>query len=166
MSDRSDTTAAIVTLKASRVRRLFALVVLLALAFMLLWIGAVRPPVHAGWRIFLLVDGFLMLWLAEMLRQATRLELHLSEDALRDSNGRILARVDQITAVERGLFAFKPSNGFLLRLNVPVRRGWAPGVYWSVGRRVGVGGVTSASDAKAMAEVISAMLARRAAGGE
>jgi hypothetical protein len=64
--------------------------------------------------------------------------------------------------VERGAFAFKPSNGFLVRLDKPLGRGWAPGLWWRLGRLLGVGGVTSASQSKAMAEILSLELARRA----
>ena len=41
-------------------------------------------------------------------------------------------------------------------------RRWWPGLWWSLGNRVGVGGVTSAAHTKAMAEIISAMIAQRA----
>lgn len=161
MSDAADPETPIVTLRASNVRRVFALGILLLLAFLLLWIAAVHPPQVLNWRLFLFVAGLGVIWLAEQMRHATRLTLVLTAEDLSDSRGNLRVPVDLIASVERGLFAFKPSNGFVLRLNAPVRRRWAPGIYWAVGRRVGVGGVTSASDAKAMAEVISALLAAR-----
>ena len=64
-------------------------------------------------------------------------------------------------SVDRGLFAFKPSNGFVVVLSQGGWRGWAPGLWWRLGRRLGVGGVTSAAQAKAMAEILSIEIARR-----
>jgi hypothetical protein len=81
--------------------------------------------------------------------------IELTETEIRTSNGEVLARMDEILAVDRGAFAFKPSNGFTLKLNTKKPRAWAPGLWWRFGRRVGVGGVTSAGQAKFMAEQIA-----------
>lgn len=151
----------LLSLEASPIRRAFALAVLLLLAAMLLWIAAVHPPVHPGWRIFLVALGVGAVWLADLLRRATMLRLDLTPESLVCSDGRLIARIADIESVDRGFFAFKPSNGFLLRLRKPSSRSWAPGVFWVTGKRVGVGGVTAAPQAKAMVEVISAMLAER-----
>ena len=66
--------------------------------------------------------------------------------------------LDEIARVERGTFAFKPSNGFVIRLNAPAARVWAPGLWWRFGKRLGVGGVTPAGQGKAMADVIAARI--------
>jgi hypothetical protein len=65
--------------------------------------------------------------------------------------------------VDRGTFAFKPSNGFLLRTETRQPRLWQPGLYWRTGRRIGVGGITRAAESKALADLIAIKLAERAA---
>ena len=65
--------------------------------------------------------------------------------------------------MDRGTFAFKPSNGFLLRTATKQPRLWKPGLYWRMGRRIGVGGITRAAEAKLMADVIAVRLAERQA---
>jgi hypothetical protein len=47
----------------------------------------------------------------------------------------------------------------MLRLSDKAPRAWYPGLWWRMGRRVGIGGVTSAAQTKAMAEIIAAMIA-------
>ncbi|MDH3263837.1 MAG: hypothetical protein OEM24_07555 [Paracoccaceae bacterium] len=148
-------------LHASPVRRAVGLSLLVALGAILVWVAFSRPPEAPGWRLFLLSAGALALWLAERMRRATRARLELTREALCDTSGRILARVDEIRAVERGAFAFKPSGGFLLKLSAAPGAAWRPGLWWRLGRRVGVGGVTSGNEAKYMAEVIAAILAER-----
>lgn len=143
--------------QASPSRRVFAYAVQAALGFLILYTTLVQPPA-LHWMIFMLVFGVAMLWQAERMRRATTRTIFLTEDALRDSTGQILARIDEIQSVERGTFAFKPSNGFTLVLDSKKPRAWAPGLWWRLGRRVGVGGVTNAGQSKFMAERISMML--------
>lgn len=143
----------------SAVRRLFALGALWALGGLLIYIALVQPPAF-GWQAFLILFGALILWCAEQMRRSTALELHLTETELRDSAGRILIRLDQIKKVERGVFAFKPSNGFLIIAKEKAPRAWAPGLWWRLGRHIGVGGVTAASQTKSMAEIIAFQLAK------
>jgi hypothetical protein len=38
---------------------------------------------------------------------------------------------------------------------------WVPGLWWRIGKRVGVGGVTPSQPARYMAEVMSAMILER-----
>ena len=64
-------------------------------------------------------------------------------------------------AVDRGVFAFKPSNGFLVRTREKAGNVWAPGLWWRLGRRVGVGGMTASAEAKFMSEILSAMVLQR-----
>lgn len=146
-------------LRVSPVRRVLGLAVMGLLAGLLLYIALVRPPVAPGWRAFLLALGGGTLLLAEAMRRATGRTLLLTRAGLFDGDGREIARIDRIAGVERGAFAFKPSNGFTLRLSEPGPRAWAPGVWWRLGRRVGVGGVTSAGEARAIADLLAAMLA-------
>ena len=65
--------------------------------------------------------------------------------------------------MDRGAFAFKPSNGFMLKLSRKGPFAWEPGIWWRIGRRVGVGGVTPGTPAKVMAEMIQERITRRGA---
>lgn len=141
----------ILRLEASAGRRGFAILVLYALGALLLWIAFAYPPAPV-WAIFLVGMGVLMLGGGEALRRATALGLELTSEGLRDTSGRCLARWDNIEKIERGAFAFKPSNGFLIVLKAPDSRVWAPGLWWRFGRRVGVGGVTPQQASRFMAE--------------
>ena len=102
-----------------------------------------------------------MIWAADVMRRATAHSLELTESVLRSTDGRILAEISDVKSIDRGLFAFKPSNGFLVTLRKPKARAWAPGLWWRVGRRVGVGGVTDAGQTKFLAEILTAMIAVR-----
>jgi hypothetical protein len=73
----------------------------------------------------------------------------------------VIARWDEIKRVERGALAFKPSNGFLLTLEQPQPRAWVPGLWWRVGRRVGIGGITPAGEGRYMADQIAFRLSQR-----
>ena len=143
---------------ASEIRRGFACAVLYGLAALLFYVAFARPP-EAFWLVFLLIFGVATLFVAEKLRKASRLEILLTADDVRDSNGRILAEMVDIESVQRGAFALKPSNGFTLVLRNRAPRAWVPGMWWRMGRRVGIGGVTGAGPAKFMAEQIALRLA-------
>lgn len=151
------------TVAASPIRRLFAYGILFSLGALVLFTTISEPPA-VPWLVFMLAFGVGVLVLAERLRRATMLVVELTETEVRDSSGAVLARIDQIKGVDRGVFAFKPSNGFTLVMTSKQPRSWAPGLWWRLGRRVGVGGVTSAGQSKFMAEQIAFRLAERDAG--
>ena len=71
-----------------------------------------------------------------------------------------MCKVEDIDAVDRGVFAFKPSNSFLIRTRSPNTYVWAPGLWWRLARRVGIRGMTAA-ETKFMSEMLSVMLAER-----
>lgn len=148
------------TVTASPARRLFAYGILFALGALVLFTALSQPP-GPLWLIFMLIFGVGALWLAERLRRATSLVIELTETEVRDSSGVVLAHMDDIKGVDRGVFAFKPSNGFTLVMKTKRPRSWAPGLWWRLGRRVGVGGVTSAGQCKFMAEQIAFRLSSR-----
>ena len=149
------------TLQASKPRRWFAVGVLSILGGMLIVLGFNTSAAGLGYQAFLLMIGVFALIEARRLWIATEQVLELTAAGLRLRDGEVLVAMDEIEGVDRGVFAFKPSNGFLLRTKTKGARVWAPGMYWRLGRRLGVGGVTTASQAKYMAEVISAVLAER-----
>ncbi|MBE0414499.1 hypothetical protein [Yoonia sp.] len=156
----ADETGVYARVEASPARRFFAITVLFGLGALFLYYGLVEPlPVK--WMIVTLALGGMTLWWAEKLRRATRATIELTEEELRDTSGKVLARIEDIRAVERGALSFKPSNGFSLVLSAPQPRSWSPGLWWRIGRRVGVGGVTSGGQAKFMAEQIAFRLSQR-----
>ncbi|MCE8518264.1 hypothetical protein KBY24_01875 [Ruegeria pomeroyi] len=148
------------TIEASAPRRWMALVVLTVLGGLLIYVAVVTPPAVV-WQVFLIVLGALTLWLAQRMFQATAGRVEMTATELRGSDGTVIARIADIEALDRGVFAFKPSNGFLLRTSVPGGRTWQPGLWWRMGRRIGIGGVTPGSQTKFMAEMLSAMMAER-----
>lgn len=145
---------------ASNARRYFAFGVLYGLGALLIYIAVARPT-NLGGTLTLLGLGAVVLILGERLRAATSREIELTETEVRDSTGQVLAQIADIVAVERGAFAMKPSNGFTLLLREKAPRAWVPGMWWRMGRRVGVGGTTGAGPAKFMAEQIAFRIAQR-----
>jgi len=140
-------------------RRIMAIGMLLLLGAVLIYVALSSAAVGFGLQVLFLVCGVGALALCGLVRRATRHSIRLTEAGLFDSGGRTLCTLPQIAGVERGAFAFKPSNGFALRLKARAPRAWAPGVWWRFGRRLGVGGVTSSSQAKFMADMIAMRLA-------
>jgi hypothetical protein len=145
---------ALCTLTPSPARRIIAVGSLSLVALLLLWVGVTSPPADLGWWAFLVGTGCIMLWFAWLLWQATARRLILTRDGVFDSTGTCLARLDEVVQVEHGVFAFKPSGGFVIVLTRAPGRDWAPGLWWRLGRRVGVGGVTPNAQGKVMAEMI------------
>ena len=132
------------------------------LGLLLIYVTFAEPPA-LGWQAFLLVVGTASLWCADAMRRATSSVVILTESEMRDGDGTLIARVDDIEALDRGFFAFKPSNGFIMTLNSKAKNSWRPGRWWRVGRRVGVGGMTPAHQSKNMSEIIAIIMARREA---
>lgn len=146
---------------ASPGRRLLGVGSLGLLGLLLIWVAMAQPPA-VGWQMFLLIFGAGSLYFATRMWQATALVIELTETELRDSTGTTIARIEDIAHLDRGLFAFKPSNGFLLRTHAPTGpRAWQPGMWWRLGNRIGIGGVTPGHQTKPMTEIIAAMLALR-----
>lgn len=142
-------------------RRWIGIAMLVALGGLLLWIALARPPAELGLRLFVLVFGGLVLWAAAHMRRHSGTGLELTREVLRDSTGRVLARLDQIEKVDRGALAFKPSNGFVVTLSTRHPRHWVPGVWWCTGRRLGVGGVTVGPQTRMMAEILQTRISAR-----
>jgi hypothetical protein len=157
----SDDREVLATISASAPRRWLAVACLLGLAFLLIYIAFARPPA-LGWQVFLVVLGGGALWVAERMRQVTRRTIELTETELRDTSGAVLARVEEIEGIDRGFFAFKPSNGFLIRTKAPSGpRVWNPGLWWRLGRQIGVGGVTPGSQTKIVSDILQGLIATR-----
>lgn len=123
--------------------------------------AAARAPL-AGLGLAAFATGLAFLFLATLRSRAAW--LRFDGERLTDDTGAELCRLDEIDQVDRGFVFLKPSTGFLLTLKGPKPFAWAPGLWWRIGRRIGVGGATSRAAGRAMADAISLELARRSAG--
>jgi hypothetical protein len=148
-------------LAPARIRRIAICGVLLFLSVWGAWIASGDEPVGAGPRLTLALLALSSGLAALTLWRATDVTLTLTEEALTDSRGRVLARMDAVSAVERGGLSLAPTGGFVLRLTAPAPAHWVPGVWWRIGTRVGVGGATPRLMTREMALLIEAMLAVR-----
>ncbi len=150
-------------LEVSSARRSAGIAMQGGLGLFLLYIVATRPGGEILANVFLAGTGFALLWFAWRFWQATNGALILTTDGLFDDKGRAFCGFEDIEKVDRGFFAFRPSAGFVILCKTPVRRGWAPGLWWAFGRRIGVGGATGRLAGKQMADIISVMLTERGA---
>lgn len=145
----------------SAARRTIATGSLGLLGLLLLWLALTTPPVDIGFLLLQLGIGAGSLWLSWRLWQASGVVLELTREELREEGGRLIARIDNIDKVDRGFFAFKPAAGFRLALRERMPSVYAPGLWWRRGRMVMVGGVTSAVQSKAVADLISIRIAQK-----
>ncbi len=147
----------------SRPRLVIAVAVLAALGLLLIEIAVTGSFGGISARLGLLAVASGAFLLAYTVWRTGRVSLELAAGTLRETGpeGRILARLEDIRGVDRGAFAFKPSNGFLLRLTTRGPAAWVPGLWWRRGRIVGVGGLVPAHQAKLVAEAISLELAKK-----
>jgi hypothetical protein len=150
----------IAQLKASPVRRGLALFVMMLLGFLLLYL-AITTDAGFFHKVFLVFLAAVVLWMARAMQLGTAGYIELRVTGLFFEDGRILALIDDIVRVERGAFAFKPSNGFVVSLKQKTARAWIPGLYWKFSSRIGIGGVTAPSDAKFMADALAVLIAGR-----
>jgi hypothetical protein len=148
-------------LDPSQGRRWVGVVVQVALGVTLISLAFGLPREQMLMRLVLLVLGGVVILGAYLTWKATQSGLILTQAGLLDGQGRLLAEMSNIREVARGPFALKPSHGFSLILQEGMEFAWVPGLWWRLGRRVGVGGVTPSQPARFMAEMISGMVAAR-----
>jgi len=153
--------AEVARVAASAGRRAFGLIVLVGLGLILIWLGLMQEGGSLLLRVLILAAGAAVIWAAREMQRATALAVILTAGGLQDSTGEVIAPFEEIASVDRGTFAFKPSNGFLVRLTTSGAWRWKPGLYWRIGKRVGVGGVAHAAQSKAMADALTIMLVER-----
>ena len=127
----------------------------------MLYIAMATPPAILFWQFFLIVVGLGCLFMLQYMWRATTVVLVLTEDALQEENGEVIARMDDIVRVDRGMLAMKPSNGFSLVLREKGPRRWRPGLWWRLGRKVAIGGVTSGAQTRPVADIIAIKIAER-----
>lgn len=147
-----------ITIQASAVRRAFMATALAVLGACFVLLGFNAAPELLVFRILFIVIGAAILAFAPLAWRATARGVVLDGWGLSDTDGNRICPMIQIRQVERGAFAFKPSNGFLIRTRDAQQRGWAPGIWWRFGRKVGIGGVLPASQAKFMADTLALRL--------
>lgn len=147
-------TEELMRIETSAPRRVIGVGAMLLLGALLVWVAFSEPPENRLWQLFLVVVGGFALWFSARMWEATGHALILTEEALIDSDGTVLARLDEIEKVDRSAFAMKPSNGFLILLKSPAKRAWRPGLWWRWGKRIAVGGVTSGAATKPVADMM------------
>jgi hypothetical protein len=162
MSDKTPTDApeVLARVHVSTPRRVFAMGTLLSLGGMLVWLGLETSGAVLAAKLGFLASGGITLMLAMRLWRATSVGLVLTDEGLADTEGVVLAPLGAIRRVDRGFFAFKPSNGFLLVLDHSLPRAWKPGLWWRMGRRLGVGGVCNGAETRTMADILAFKLAQ------
>ena len=151
-------------LAASPARRYFGVGTMFGLGLLVLYLALSQSFDAFYWQLALIALGGAALYAAMRMLQATALRLELRDDGLFDSEGHLLAAFDDIVTVERGMLAMKPSNGFMIVTRTRQPRRWRPGLYWVMGKRIGVGGGTAAADAKYMADLMNMQLVERRGG--
>jgi len=148
-------------MRASTGRRALGVGCLGALGAMLIWVGLTRSFDALAWQVFVIFLGALVIWMADAMRRATAQRIELTREGVRSSDGELIAAIDDIESMDRGVFAFKPSNGFVLKTKSKAPARWRPGLWWRMGRRIGLGGVTPGHQSKVMSEMIAALVADR-----
>ena len=142
----------------SPARRWMGILSAVLLGMVLVWLASFPQP-NFLWQLAFLAGAIWVLWGAYRMYQATSEHILLTREALVTGSGEVLARVENVAKVDRGVFAFKPSNGFLVRLKEPEGPAtWRPGLWWRRGTFLGVGGVVPGGQSRAMAEILTAII--------
>ena len=149
------------SIEVSPVRLWAGVIVTAGLGALLLGVAIFSPPAEFLSLLLLLVFGGVALWQARRMVRAGKKTIHLTEEALIDGEGTVLTTLAEIVRIDRGVFALKPSNGFVLLLESARPRHWVPGLWWQRGRRLGIGGTANAQQAKNMADIIQTILVTR-----
>ena len=149
----------LVKLEVSQGRRLFGVIAIAGLGLILLYIAAAFPPSSILSLAFLVLIGGFFVWASYRLFRSSDNTILLTRETISTASGLVLCRLDQIAKVDRGFFAFKPSNGFLILLKEKGPRSWAPGMWWSFGKSIGLGGVTSPRQSKEMVSILQMLVA-------
>lgn len=144
----------LLSVTASKVRRAVAAAAVAIVGLLFLQFGISGQAGLVGSAIALAL-GALALWASFLCWTWTDRTLLLTRDGIREEGGAIIVPLDQISGVDRGALAFKPSGGFVLFLKSRQERAWLPGFWWRFGKRFGVGGFLPAWQMRLMADIIS-----------
>lgn len=152
-------------LRAAKVRRVIACGVLVAIGAMFWWSGMLGGDQTGAARALMVGIGALWFWGAWELWRGTGRAVFLTDSGLVDSNGVVIAPFDSILAVERGMISMKPSHGMLLKLSHAGPVKWVPGLWWRLGARVGIGGLTPKNATRLFADALELRLAEKDSAG-
>jgi len=145
-------------LEPTPLRRWFGVLMPAGLGLAMLYGAARTPPSQLVALFAMLAVSGLFLWAAVRLYRATAFSILLTRDHIASSSGEILCTIAEIASTDRGFFAMKPTNGLSVRLVSKGKRRWQPGLWWLVGKRLGIGGVTSPRQAKEMAAMLDLLV--------
>ena len=134
-------------------KRYFFTLLSLILAVLLLYEG-ISFFLVSGDRLGFILVGLFLLGLTYLFYFNTGKALVLYEDRLVSTDGELLFELKNVTSIENGLFSFKPSNGVLFYLKEPMPFKWKLGLWWRIGKRVGIGGCTQKSSINFAVEII------------
>lgn len=146
-------------LRASKPRRVVACGGLVVIGAMFLWSGARDGELAGAARALMAGIGVLWLWGAFEMWRGTARSLRLTDAGLVDSSGTEVAALERIIAVERGMISMKPSHGMVLRLSAGAPARWVPGLWWRLGARVGIGGLTAKNDTRRFGDALELRVA-------
>ena len=158
--DTDDPNKVLITVTPALARRILGAGAAAGLGILLVWLGF-SVPNALGMQLFQLGLGGVALAFAVYLWRVSATALELTTLELRERAGRVLTPVSEITKVERGMFAFKPSNGLLVVTRHKSQSAYVPGIWWRIGRWIGIGGLTNAGQSKAMGDVLAVLLKRQ-----
>ncbi len=138
----------IVKIQPSASRRFFSIFILCLSAGVMIYFAITDPAQSIVLKLILLSLAGIFLWQVQANLRFPNAALLLKRDGLYDDQCEIICSLSNIALVDRGWFSIKPSNGFLLRLHEKASIKWLPGVYWRIGKRMGVGGAINPTQTK------------------
>lgn len=151
----------IIEIGASPLRRLLGAGALALICAILLWNGY-QNFIKSGSGLLLMLFALAGYYAAWRFWQSSSIRLVLTPTELRDSRGRLVANIADIVALQRDAFGIiKPTNGFVIATREKQPAAFIPGIWWRLGNRIGIGGLTGSGEGKAMAELLQELLRRR-----
>ncbi len=135
------------------IKRYFFTILSLILSVLLLYEGF-AIYFASGERLGFILVGLLLSGLTYLFYFNTGKALILYHDRMVSTDGELLFELHNISSIENGLFSFKPSNGVLFHLKEPMPSKWKLGLWWRIGKRVGIGGCTQKSSINLAVEII------------
>lgn len=160
---QADPDEVIFQLHPSPVRRYLGVASLALVSAVALRLG-LESEASDGGRMLLMLIGALGFYANYRFWKSTHDGLELTPTELRETGGRRVMAVADIRAIERELFGvIRPTNGFVIAHHGRYPSGFKPGLWWRIGGRVGIGGLTPSGEGKAMAELLLSLVDRQMA---
>ena len=143
-----------IEMKVSPFRRWFAAGTVALTGVIFLGMALQNPPNGALLQLMIWALAALLLASALKLWRDTEVGVRLVGTRLETCAGELIVAMEDVEAIERGHFAFRPSNGFSLSLKRKAALRWRMGLWWTAGKRAAFGGAASSVEAKRLAEAI------------